>query len=127
MKKTAKQQGRASRQKGKRGEREVCAICRRYGIEAKRGYQSRGGKDEPDVVHTIPGVHMEVKRRETLSIWSALQQSEDEANEGEEPVVVFRRNQSRWYVALSFEKWLRQMGYEEVIHECDAVEDDLIC
>jgi Holliday junction resolvase len=113
--------GLTSRHKGQRGEREVAAILRAHGIEAKRGYQARGGSDEADVEHSIPNVRLEVKRTEKLAIWAALTQAErdlDPADDATCPVVCFRRNHSRWYVALPLEEWLGMLGYvDERDHE----------
>lgn len=94
----------------------MAAILRKHGVEARRGEQSRGGDEQPDVVHSIPNARLEVKRTERLQIWAALTQCErdlDPADDDTVPVVVFRRNRSRWYVALPLEDWLGQLGYEE--------------
>jgi hypothetical protein len=106
--------GLASRRKGAAGEREVAAILRRRGIEAKRGYQARGGSDEPDVVHSIPNVRMEVKRVEKLNVVAAFRQCDDDLDPGDDltqPVVVHRRNGCEWLVTMRFGDWLDQMGY----------------
>ena len=108
--------GKRSRDKGQRGEREVAEVLRRYGVEAKRGYQARGGSDEADVEHSMPGIRLEVKRTETLRLWEALTQAErdlDPADDVTVPVLVFRRNRSRWYACLPLEDWLRQLGYDD--------------
>jgi hypothetical protein len=46
---------------------------------------------------------VEAKNRESLNIWSALDQAEKSTKEGTDPLVVFRRNNSRTYAALPFE------------------------
>ena len=56
-----------SRAKGARGEREFAAFMREHGYEAHRGQQFAGSADSPDVVHSIPGIHIEVKRVEALA------------------------------------------------------------
>lgn len=101
--------GLTSRRKGAAAEREVAAILRTHGFDARRGTQTRGGTEEPDVVTSLPGYHLEVKRTEKLSIWAAIAQAErdlDPADDVTVPVVVFRRNRSRWMVALPFEDFL---------------------
>ena len=98
---------KASRDKGKRGERE----WRRWLIDnlgcilARRGYQTRaGGKEEADVKDGIPGTHAEVKRVEKLSIWAALKQAREDADiRGQLPYVAFRRNRDHWNVAVPAE------------------------
>ena len=59
MKKAKKINGR---QKGAQGEREFATVLKDLGIEARRGQQFSGGKDSPDVVADLTGVHFEVKR-----------------------------------------------------------------
>lgn len=99
--------GKASRDKGKRGEREVAALLREHGFEARRGVQYRGGADSPDVVG-LPGVHIEVKRTERLDLYGALEQSRRESGEGETPVVIHRRNGREWVVIEPFENWIKR-------------------
>ena len=47
----------------------------------------------------------ECKNQERIRIWSALSQSEDNAN-GKVPVLVFKRNRSKVYITLEFENFL---------------------
>lgn len=102
--------GRASREKGKRGEREFAEALRDAGwTDARRGRQYRGTEDSPDVVG-LPGVHLEVKRRERLEVEKWCLQVEAEAPEGAVPVVAWRRNRQRWRVSLPLEDFLRLLG-----------------
>jgi len=85
--------GRASREKGKRGEREAAAeLGAILNVEARRGVQYQGGPDSPDVV--LPGVpiHVEAKRTERLSLWSALEQAKADAPAGSVPIVWHKPN-----------------------------------
>jgi len=88
-----------SNQKGKRGEREAAGLLKQYGFEARRGQQFSGGGDSPDVVHNIPGVHIEVKRTETLSPYKAIKQAREDG-EDKTPVVLHRRNGKEWLAIL---------------------------
>lgn len=102
--------GLASRMKGQRGEREIAAILRAHGFDARRGTQTRGGQEEADVVSSLPGYRLEVKRTERLNIWAAIQQCDDDLDPADDdtvPVVVFRRNRSRWYACLPLEDFLK--------------------
>lgn len=98
--------GKASRDKGKRGEREFCELLREHGFEARRGQQFAGGNDSPDVVTDLP-CHVEVKRTETFSP-SYLLQAERDAHPALQPAVFWKRNGWKWcafvcahhYVAL---------------------------
>ena len=47
----------------------------------------------------------ECKNVEKLNIWSALEQADTNC-EGRTPVVVFKRNHSKTYVAIEFNEWL---------------------
>ncbi len=102
--------GKMSREKGKRGEREVVALLKEYGFDARRGQQFRGGADSPDVIHSIPNVYIEVKLREKLSLYPVLEQTKDEAP-GKVPVVFHRRNGKRWVVVLYADDFLRIMEH----------------
>jgi Holliday junction resolvase len=97
--------GKASRDKGKRGERELASKLREYGFDARRGVQYHGGSDSPDVIG-LDGVHIEVKRVERLSLYDALSQSKGEAGAGEMPVVMHRRNNCEWVVIQPLEDWI---------------------
>lgn len=101
-----------SRDKGKVGEREVAALLREYGFEAKRGIQFQGGNDSPDVKHNIPGVHIEVKRVERLNLNAALSQAiEDAMGSGNRPVIFHRSSRQPWLVTVSARDWLRREQY----------------
>lgn len=91
---------RMSREKGKRGEREVAEFCRSHGHQARRGVQYAGGPDAPDVVHDIEGFHFEVKRTEKFSLYPALEQALDDKKAGDIPVVWHRANERPWVVVL---------------------------
>ena len=96
--------GKASRDKGKRGEREVAAFLRSEGYDAKRGVQYHGGPDSPDVIG-LPGIHIEVKRTERLDLYGALAQSKGDAGE-DMPIVIHRRNDCEWVVIQPLKDWI---------------------
>ncbi len=92
--------GLFSRNKGKRGERELShELSRVLGISARRGVQYQGSTGSPDVVTDIPGVHFECKRTETLSLYSALEQAQNDAGKNV-PVVCHRKNNKPWVVIV---------------------------
>lgn len=97
--------GKASRDKGKRGERELASKLREHGYDARRGVQYHGGPDSPDVIG-LEGVHIEVKRVERLSLYDALSQAKADAGPGEMPVVMHRRNNCEWVVIQPLEDWI---------------------
>lgn len=92
----------ASRDKGKRGELELRDVLREHGYEARRGGQqgAGGAADAPDVIHNIPGIHIEVKRVEAFScLTRAMTQAAKDAG-GKTPTVWSRTNRAEWLVTL---------------------------
>lgn len=63
-----------SRNKGKRGELEFAKLCQKQGYTDSRRGQQYSGIEGEDVVG-LPGIHVEVKRVESLNIEKALQQA----------------------------------------------------
>ena len=97
--------GKTSRDKGKRGERELAGKLRQHGFDTRRGVQYHGGPDSPDVIG-LEGIHIEVKRTERLSLYDALSQSKADAAPGEMPVVMHRRNNCEWVVIQPLDDWI---------------------
>lgn len=50
---------------------------------------------------------IECKNVEKLNIWSALEQAENNVKEGTDPILVFKRNRSKTYVALEIETFMK--------------------
>lgn len=94
-----------SLKKGKRGEREVVKLLQEYGFEARRGQQFAGGPDSPDVVHSIPNVHIEVKFRQQLNLYDALQQAKKD-DPDKVSVIFHRKKNKKWLVTLEAEEFL---------------------
>ena len=63
-----------SREKGKRGERELAEFLRAFGYDARRGQQFSGANGDADVVG-LPGIHIECKRVEKQAINDWLDQA----------------------------------------------------
>lgn len=95
--------GKRSRDKGKTGERELSKeLTRLFGVECRRGQQFNG-IDGRDVVG-IPGLHIECKRVESLSLYPAVEQATRDAGEEETPVVFHRRNHKKWLAIVELDK-----------------------
>jgi hypothetical protein len=94
-----------SRNKGKRGEREVAELFNRYGFTARRGQQFSGSPDSPDVVVNLD-VHLEVKRTERANLPAAYRQACADAGIDKEPLVVTRANATPWMLYCAFEHYL---------------------
>lgn len=113
QKKTPSQKGRASRNKGAVGERELSNILKSHGFITRRGQQYCGANGDADVVG-IPGVHIEVKRVENLNLGKAMEQAERDANEGEAPMVFHRKNRKPWLVTMKLEDFIaRERVYQK--------------
>ena len=105
-----------SRAKGARGERELASKLREYGFkDARRGQQYCGANGDADVIDALPGIHIECKRVEALSLYPALSQAKSDARTGEMPVVVHRRNNCEWVVIQPLEDWIEM--YKEFMEE----------
>lgn len=101
--------GAMSKTKGKVGEREVAALLKKYGFEARRGQQFAGGGDSPDVVHSMEGFHVEVKRSETFALYDALAQANRDKKQNEDALVFHRRNNKPWVVVMEAEAFMELM------------------
>ncbi len=85
--------GSMSRRKGAAGEREAAAALNEVlGTHLHRGRQYHGGPDSPDLAGDMPGLHVEVKRVERLSLYPAMYQARRDAATDQVPVVMHRAN-----------------------------------
>ena len=107
-----------SRAKGCRGEREACELLRSHGIEARRGQQFKGSPDSPDVVSSLEGFHLEVKRVESFNAYKAIEQAVADKGEGEKALVLHKRNNRQWLVIMLADDVLpilkREVEYENL-------------
>ncbi|MCC5794957.1 MAG: hypothetical protein JJT85_09505 [Chromatiales bacterium] len=97
--------GKHSRDKGKRGERELAAVLTAAGFPARRGRQYCGDPSAPDVVADLP-FFVEVKRTERLSVYEAIEQAEADSA-GRPVLVAHRRNGKPWLAILPLQDFLR--------------------
>ena len=106
--------GKASREKGKRGERELASKLKEYGWTCRRGQQYAGANGDADVVG-LPWIHIECKRVEKLNIYDAIDQSRRDAAEYELPAVFHRKNNCDWLVTMRLDDWIQIFnGWVEV-------------
>lgn len=99
--------GKSSREKGKRGERELASILREeYGWDCRRGQQFSGANGDADVVG-LPYIHIECKRVEKLNIYDAIDQSRRDAKPDELPAVFHRKNNCDWLVTMRLSDWIQ--------------------
>ena len=98
-----------SNAKGKRGERELAHILRMAGYEARRSQQYAGVAGAEDLTHTVPGMHLECKRRNRGSLTEWYGQAVADALPHKTPAVVHRADRQPWMVTLSLEDFLSLM------------------
>ena len=98
-----------SKEKGKRGEREVAKLLKKHGFYAERGQQYHGRGDAPDVKHNMEGLHIEAKYVEKFGLWAAMKQAREDMNEGDVPVVFHRKTHKPWVVVIDAEDFLKMM------------------
>ena len=87
-----------SREKGKRGERELAKWLNALGYDTRRGQQYCGANGDADVVG-IDGMHIECKRYAIITaadLKNAMEQSKRDALDGEVPVVFHREDRKKW-------------------------------
>lgn len=102
--------GKRSRDKGKRGEREVAKIFHDAGYPARRSVQYNGRPGTAADVIGVPGMHLEIKFVEKESVRAWYKQAERDAAaspEQKKPVVVHRKSREPWLVTLSLEDFVR--------------------
>lgn len=99
-----------SRDKGKRGELEARDLLRKHGFQARRGVQRTGGPGASDLEHNIPYLHIEVKRAEALSLYTAMEQADDDRGWLDTPLILHRRNSKPWLAILPADVFLEMLA-----------------
>jgi len=102
-----------SREKGKRGERELAKALSSHGYECRRGQQFCGANGDADVVG-LPGIHIEAKRTERLNLYDAISQARHDARPGDLSAVFSRKNNCEWLVTMRLDDFM------EVYREWEA-------
>ena len=122
--------GKASRDKGARGEREFANLLKELGFTSlRKGFTQCAPEGESDVeCKELPNWHFEVKRVNRLEIWRALAQAEADAKpKGRLPVVAFKRDRSEWYITMGAEELMKMVkGYLNTLESLDSLENELI-
>lgn len=107
--------GKRSRDKGKRGEREVAKIFQESGFHARRSVQYNGRPGTTADVVGVPGLHLEVKLVEKERIREWYRQAKRDATaspDKETPVVVHRKSREPWLVTMSLEDFIKIIKQE---------------
>lgn len=95
-----------SKNKGKRGELEFAKLCKSYGYDCRRSQQFAGMNGDADVVG-LNGIHIEVKRVESLNISKAMKQSINDNINNDIPIVAHRKNNEEWLITMRAEDWFK--------------------
>lgn len=96
-----------SKQKGARGERELASKLREHGYDCRRTQQYAGYTGDASDVIGLPGIHIECKRTEKLSLYTAMAQAKrDSSNTKDLPAVFHRRNNCDWLVIMTLDDWM---------------------
>jgi hypothetical protein len=107
---------KGSRAKGARGENELNEILARYFKLSDFDFHRMRGRDcvKSKAAFKLFPFHVEVKYRERLNLEKAFEQSIEDADKYKdgEPVVIHRKNRSKWKITLDLEKFL-QMFYPQ--------------
>ena len=98
--------GALSRRKGRRFEQELVHLFRGAmpGANVRRGLQSRGGEEVPDL--DCPVFWIEAKRGRKPNVRAALKQAEETAPKGRIPLAVIRDDRAESFVVASLEDFL---------------------
>jgi len=102
--------GKMSREKGKRFEREVANLFKEKGFTASRSAQCMGKTGQAADVIGVPGIHIECKHVEKMSLyeWMAQAIRDTEAeSKGNLPVVIHKQNRKDILVSMRYEDFIK--------------------
>lgn len=107
-KKSKSQIGKASRNKGKRGELMLAHEMQSRGFtECHRSAQHAGNIESADIIG-LPGLHPEAKFVEKLNVYKAYEQAvRDATGSADIPVVFHKRSRSPWLVTLDLDAFCK--------------------
>ena len=95
-----------SKQKGARFERKLASIFRDYGYEARRTAQYCGNTGDASDVVGLPGLHIEAKHQERMSLYEWVSQAKrDSEGTGRLPAVFHKKNNAEILVTMTLEDW----------------------
>ena len=118
-KRTRSKIGKASRDKGKRGERKVAEMLRARGFPASRGVQYKGGMNSPDVVcEALKFLNFEVKWVESLNLAKAMNQSTQDSGGEKIPTVVHKKSRTTPLITMRFTDFIDIMQW--AINDLDS-------
>jgi len=112
--------GKASRDKGKRFERALASRFREYGYDARRTAQYCGNTGDASDVVGLPGIHVEAKHVEKMSLYEWMAQAIRDAEasgRGTLPAVFHKKNNADILVTMRLEDWFHLYREFEAGHD----------
>ena len=116
-----KKRGKASKDKGARGERLLSAFLNSFGLHTHRGYVHCGQSDVVDLL----GIHCEVKFVERLNVRQAMEQAITEAKKRKDgmPTVFWKVSRKPWLTIMLTEDWVKLYKMARGRSECEGSQD----
>lgn len=114
-----------SKQKGARFERQLASKFREYGYDARRTAQYCGNSGDAADVVGLPGIHIEAKHQERMSLYDWMAQAKrDAAGTGKLPAVFHKKNNASILVTMELGDWFQiyreyEAGISEVLNHED--------
>ena len=103
--------GRASREKGKRFERELAHKLTEHGYDCRRTAQYCGNTGDASDVIGLEGIHIEAKHQEQMRLYEWMEQAKNDSQKsGNLPVVFHRKNHAAILVTMELDDWLELYG-----------------
>ena len=94
-----------SRQKGARFERLLASKLREHGYDCRRGQQYCGANGDADGVG-LPGIQIEAKAVERMSLYDWMAQAKHDARDGELPAVFHKKNNAKILVTMELDDFM---------------------
>lgn len=96
-----------SKQKGARFERTLASKFREYGYQARRTAQYCGNTGDASDVVGLPGLHIEAKHQERMSLYDWMAQAKrDSEGTGRLPAVFHKKNNCEILVTMEFDSFM---------------------
>ena len=95
-----------SREKGARFERTLASKLREYGYDCRRGQQYSGMNGDADVIG-LPGIHIEAKARERMTLYDWMAQAKWDAKNDELPAVFHKKNNAAILVTMELQDFMQ--------------------
>lgn len=98
-----------SKQKGARFERQLASKFREFGYaDSRRTAQYCGNTGDASDVVGLPGIHVEAKHQERMSLYDWIDQAKrDSKGTGNIPAVFHKKNNAEILVTMTLDDWMK--------------------